>query len=163
MSDALAASEVRARLFESLEPLTRGVLALLPEGERAGAFERLRLIVRPFALPGETPGMRVFLMLIEPDDSAVAGRVLSGGLVASMLNRAAVEAAVEDVLGAILAMLGEDAAADALKAAEWREASLLVQARPATGAVYVVSVPRPEQERPPLVLGALVDAPAVAH
>ena len=160
MADLLVATEVRLRLFESLSPLTRGVLATLPEADRPSALERLRLLVRPFPLKGETPGMRVCIVLVNPDEDASAGEAISSGLVGTMPNRAAVEAAVEDVLSLALAALGDEAAADAIRAAEDRKVVLLVQARPATGTVQVVAVPRRGR---PLVLGALVDAPTVAH
>jgi len=160
-TERLSATDVRGRLFESLEPLTRGVLATLPEGERESVFERLRLIVRPFPLPGETCGMRAIVVLVNPDEDSSAGEAIANGLVGIMPNRAAVEAAVQDVLAVALAKIGEEAAADAVRAAEERKAVLLVQARPATGDVMVVAVPR--KGRPPIVLGALTNLPSVAH
>lgn len=160
MSDVLVATDVRARLFEALQPLTRGALATVPERQRTAALDRLRLIVRPFPLKGETPGMRVFVVVIEPAGSAFAGEAIANGLVGDMPNRAHVEAAVEDVLALALAVLGEEAAADAVTAAQEHKAVLLVQARPATGDVKLVAVPRKGR---PIVLGALVDAPATAH
>ena len=147
-----------ARLLEAFDPLARATMATLPADEA----ERLCVYVRPFPVPGETPGMRVWL-LVEPTSRKAAGDVLCGGLVADMSNRADVEVAVENVLFVTLAALGTSGAADAMRAQATRKAVLLVEAQPVLGSVKVVAVPRKGRAKP-RVLGTLTVSPsAVAH
>ncbi len=146
-AEQLRVGDVRARLFDALDPLVRGVARIHgPE-----AAEALTIWVRPVPLPGETAGSRVIL---QTDTEVTAG------MVALMPNQAELTAAVDDVLAVALAALGEDAASDAVNATEQRTAVLLVKAQPATGAVSVVLVPKRGRA---IVLGALVDAPSVSH
>lgn len=157
-ADVLTADGVRERLFDALRPITAGVLTTSanPDQDLLG----LRILVRPYPLAGETPGARVFVVIEQAAD-VVEPR--TQGLVASMANHAAVEAAVGDVLAVALAALGAEAAEAAeaaITAAERRAAVLLVQARPVDGSVRVVFVPKGGR---PLVLGALTDAPVTTH
>lgn len=156
MADVVAATEVRARLFDSLEPLTRGVIAV----RGPSALERLRFYLRPFPLKGETPGARLFVMLISPDGSPDAGEELTSGLVEHMPNHEAVTAAVDDALAGVLAMLGTEASDDLVAAAVAHRAVVMLVARPADGSVTVLAVPK---GKPAMVLGALTNEPATAH
>jgi hypothetical protein len=156
-SAILSATDVRRALFVALEGLVRGVERL----HGAEASEKLAIYLRPFSTKGEeAAGVRVFLVALNDGDEVEAGRALSSGLVSAMPNAPAVNVAVEAVVAALLAMLGEPAAEAAMAAQEQGRGQLIVIARPATGAVKLVLAPITGR---PIVLGALTDAPEVGN
>ena len=162
--DVLVATEVRSRLFAALDPLVRGVVRATSEADVLG---RLRVYVRPFPLPGETPGPRLFLVLVNADiETEVnadieteAGRELTSGLVRDMPSADQLEQTINDVLAIALSSIGH-AAEDVFELQEAGRAQLLLVARPADGSVKVLMVPNGGR---PVVLGALLDAPETVH
>jgi len=155
MSEVLAATDVRARLFEALGPLVLGLMAQAADPD--DVLGRVAFYVRPYPLPGEGPGARIFVVREVDEDRSDE---LTRGLVADMPNHAALERALEDVVAGVLAGLGGEAAEHAVAATQRHAAVLLVVARPGDGSVKLLIVPKRGR---PLVLGALVDAPATVH
>lgn len=157
----LDATDIRGRLLDALQPLVDGLLSKMPPERHDLVLAKLRVYVRPFPIPGEErPGARIMLVIVEPDGSSSSGEVLTGGLAVHCLNREAIEQATADALAFALSDLGEDAAAEVMAATEARRAVLMVMAKPATGTVHVVSVPKKGR---PLVLGALIDEAQTLH
>jgi hypothetical protein len=127
-------------------------LAPVVDGARAQHKpERLSIVVRPFPLPGEGPGARLFLF-----DGA---RVLTHGLAAHMPNGAELARAARDVVALALASLPDDVLtnAETLLGSGSGVAQLLIE--PAEGTVRVALTAAGRS----VVLGALVDEPGRAH
>jgi len=152
----MTARSVRSALFAAVAPLVKGTLAVYG-AVRGVDRDSIRILLRPFPLPGEAPNLRIFISAVSTDDDEVdAGQLISHGLATDLPDGGrALATATERCLAGILSTLGEPGSGAALAAAAANRGSLVLMLRPVEETALLALAPPGGRA---LVLGALGSA-----